>query len=79
MNIYTHRFTAKCPNNSRVVTYTLTIESHETIMVESLQAEIIRLQVGYHEQIADQLFACFGGRQTIQAHHHGTDIKTIRP
>lgn len=79
MNIYTQNFTARCPNNSRVVTYTLTIESHDTIMVEAIQTEILNLQVGYHEQIADHLFARFGGRQTMHAHHHGTDITTIRP
>jgi hypothetical protein len=79
VNIYTHRFTAKCPNNSRVVTYNLTIESHDTIMVESLQSEILNFDIGYHEQIADKLFERFGGRQTITAHHHGTHITTIRP
>lgn len=79
MNIYTQRFTAKCPNNSRVVTYTLTIESHDVIMVEDIQAHVTSLETGFHEALADQTFARFGGRQTIQAHHHGTDVTTVRP
>jgi hypothetical protein len=79
VNIYTQHFTAKCASNNRLVSYALTIESHVTIMVEDIQAECDKLQSGYHEQFADDLFARFGGRQTISAHRHGTDITTIRP
>lgn len=79
MNIYTQHFTAQCASNSRLVAYALTIESHVTIMVEDIQAEVGKLKSGYHEVFADQLFARFGGRQTMTAHHHGTDITTVRP
>jgi hypothetical protein len=33
----------------------------------------------YHENIADDLAAKFGGRQCLTAHHHGVDIETVRP
>ncbi len=79
MNIYTQHFTARCANNNRLVSYALTIESHVTIMVEEIQAEVAKLESGYHEKFADHLFARFGGLQTMTAHHHGTDITTVRP
>lgn len=79
MNIYTQRFTALCANNERSVEYTLTIKSRTTIMVEEIQAETAKLTRGYHENFAEHLFARFGGQQTLSAHHHGTDITTIRP
>ena len=78
MNIYTQRFRATCPNNGRTVDYTLTIEASRMIEVESIQAATSGL-AGYHEDFADRLFAAFGGRQELSAHHHGTDIRTVRP
>jgi hypothetical protein len=56
----------------------LTIESPRMIMVEDLQAATSELN-GYHEEFADTLWQSFGGRQTLIAHHHGTDIETVRP
>ncbi len=79
MNIYTQRFTSKCAANDRTVHYTLVIESQETIMVEEIQRAVAGMPLGYHEKFADDLFARFGGRQTMTAHHHGTDITTVRP
>lgn len=78
MNRYTQRFRAACPKNGRAVDYVLTIESPRMIMVEDLQAATAELK-GYHEEFADSLWQTFGGRQTLTAHHHGTDIETIRP
>lgn len=78
MNIYTQRFRALCPFNSRAVDYVLTIESARMIMVEDLQ-QVTRDLIGYHEDFADKLWQRFGGRQILTAHHHGTDIETIRP
>lgn len=49
-----------------------------TIMVEDIQAAVATLE-GFHEEHADKLLALFGGKQTLVAHHHGTDIETIRP
>lgn len=79
MNIYTTVFTARCPANNRAVTYTLVIQSTEMIMVERIQSETAKLRRGYHEKFADTLFRKFGGVQTLSAHHHGTDVKTVRP
>lgn len=78
MNIYTQRFRATCPANSRSVDYTLTIESPRMIMVEELQGAVAEIE-GYHEEIADQLLRLFGGKQILIAHHHGTDVETVRP
>jgi hypothetical protein len=79
LNIYTQHFTAECVNNSHTVAYDLTIESRTTIMVEDIQSEVSKLKRGYHEHFADSLYARFGGKQMITAHHHGTDITTVRP
>jgi hypothetical protein len=83
MNIYRHRFTAPCCNNGIVVIYDLelAVEDAVCIMVEDIQAACIEaadLPKPYHENIADFLFARFGGSQIIKAHHHGTDIETRR-
>lgn len=78
MNIYRHQFIAQCPNNGRMVDYSLTIQSNRMIMVEDIQSATSQ-STGYHEAFADMLYAKFGGRQTIVAHHHGTDVETIRP
>jgi len=79
MNIYTQKFVAKCPVNDRPVDYVLTIETRAVIRVEDLQAAVGGFASGFHEDFADQLIAKFGGMQTLCAHHHGTDIRTIRP
>jgi hypothetical protein len=78
MNIYTQPFRAKCPANGRAVDYVLTIESPRMILVEEIQEHVAKLE-GYHEDFADALWERFGGRQTLTAHHHGTDVETIRP
>lgn len=78
MNIYTQCFRARCPTNGRSVDYVLTIESPRMIMVEELQGAVSEIE-GYHEEIADQLLRLFGGRQRLVAHHHGTDVETVRP
>jgi len=78
LNIYTQRFRATCPTTRRTVDYVLTIESSRMIMIEEIQTTVAKLK-GYHEELADKLFALFGGRQTLTAHHHGTDIQTVRP
>jgi hypothetical protein len=78
LNIYRHSFRAFCPTNKLSVDYLLTIESSRMIMIEKIQAAVVNL-TGYHEEIADHLWARFGGRQNLVAHHHGTDVETIRP
>lgn len=78
VNKYTQHFRATCPRNNCTVDYRLTIESTRTIMVEDIQEAVGKLE-GFHEDHADKLLALFGGRQTLVAHHHGTDIETTRP
>jgi hypothetical protein len=79
MNIYTQHFWATCPENGRSVDYTLVIESPAMIMVEEIQKAAAEMK-GYHEQIANELMLRFKDtQQTLEAHHHGTHIKTIRP
>ena len=78
MNIYTQAFRATCPNNGRSVDYLLRIEAPRMIIVEDIQAAVADLK-GYHESFADELWQKFGGRQTLTAHHHGTDVATVRP
>lgn len=79
MNKYTQRFSALCAANDNPVDYVLTIETHRTIMVEDIQAKVATFTRGYHEDFANELAAKFGGRQTLSAHHHGTDVETSRP
>lgn len=79
MNIYTQAFSAKCVKNDRSVNYVLTIESPSMVLVEDIQAAVDELAKGYHEEFANRLYERFGGRQVLVAHHHGTDIVTVRP
>lgn len=77
--IYTQPFWAICPNNGRTVNYTLTIISRRMIMVEDIQKAVAEVS-GYHEQIARALQKRFKGTaQTLEAHHHGTNVKTFCP
>lgn len=79
MNIYIQRFFATCPRTKARVEYRLTIETHETIFVEDIQECVGAIKDDYHEAIAEQLHERFGGNQVLEAHHHGTDIRTLRP
>lgn len=79
MNIYTRQFVANCPNNGHAIIYTLRIETVDRmIYAEHIVTATSLIKEGFHEQIADDLYARFGGRQTLHAHHHGVDISTVR-
>lgn len=78
MNAYTVNFYAACPNNGIRISYRLRIETAEVISVEELIAAVESHDEGYHEELADQLLARFGGRQTMTADHHGVTIETVR-
>jgi hypothetical protein len=78
MNIYRHRFIAKCPHNGAQILYSLEIETDEVIHVEHIVTACALLDSGFHEEIADSLVKRFNGMQTIKAHHHGVDIETQR-
>ncbi len=77
-NRYHRRFKARCPNNGIEIEYRLTITIGEIIMVEDIVAATERLDSAYHEAIADNLHAEFGGIQVLRAFHHGVGIVTIR-
>lgn len=79
MNVYTTRFFSICPSNGVRVEYEISIETDKIIQVEDLVDAVTLLDRGYHEEIADQLFREFGGRQTIVADHHGVIIRSTRP
>jgi len=79
MNIYTAEFFARCPNNGARVQYKLEIQTGEVIPVESINDALDGIKEGLHESIADELLSSFGGAQTLEAHHHGVTIKTLRP
>ncbi len=79
MNIYTQHFAAQCPVNGSSIDYTLVIMSRRMIKVEEIQKQVAELDCGFHEDFAEVLFERFGGQQYLSAHHHGTDIMTVRP
>jgi len=80
MNVYTTQFGAKCPNNGKMIWYTLRIERipRHVLMVEDILEATMGLGAGYHEALADSLHAALGGRQTLTAEHHGVTIETVR-
>jgi len=78
LNTYMVQFFAFCPTNGARILYTLSIEINTMILVENLIEVVTEHDRGYHEDIADQLFREFGGKQTMTAHHHGVEIKTVR-
>lgn len=79
MNIYKAEFFAACPNDGARIKYTLTIETSEVLMVESIDDALWLLDKGFHEEFADQLYREFGGAQSLTARHRGVDIETRRP
>lgn len=80
MNRYTRQFVSACPNNGEPIIYTLSIEmpADRMIKVEHIVTATALHKRGFHEEIADDLHARFGGRQVLKAHHHGVDIETVR-
>ena len=79
VNSYTVRFNVRCPNQEHgFIGYVLTIESDKMIMVEDIKKHTKFSEAGYHENIADYLYAELGGKQTITATHHGVEITTLR-
>lgn len=77
-NIYRHQFVSRCPNNQQPIVYALEIETDAMVRVEHIVTAARVNECAFHEVIADDLHARFGGRQTLKAHHHGVDIETRR-
>lgn len=78
MNAYTTDFFCNCPNNGLRIRYTLRIETRDIIPVEQITAKVETMSEGFHEEVADELLAAFGGVQTLVADHHGVTIETTR-
>lgn len=78
MNIYTTKFVALCPVNNKPISYCLEIKHLDKIFVEEILEEVKKFTALFHEEIADELFLKFGGRQRLIANHHGVVIQTER-
>lgn len=79
MNIYETEFFATCPVNQIRICYSVSIKTIKVIRVEEIIIAVESIKSGFHEDIADKLFAVFEGEQIIVADHHGVKITTIRP
>lgn len=79
MNYYEPEFFARCPVNQARIKYCLCIATDKVIPAEEINEYLEQIRVGLHEEIADHLYARFGGKQTLIAHHHGVPIRTERP
>ena len=77
-NTYRHMFTATCPSDGEIIVYSMEIRSQEMIRVEHIKTATALIKSGYHERIADDVAARFGGDQTIKAVHQGVEIETVR-
>lgn len=78
MNIYRRRFSSICPADRERIVYRLEIRSASMIRVEAINDAIAGCVEGFHEEIADTLFAAVGGEQRMTAHHQGVRIETVR-
>lgn len=79
MNRYTYEFISTCPINKENISYKLTIETTETILVEKLKQFLQeKHSKSFHESIAQELACSFPGNQYLCAHHHGVLIETWR-
>lgn len=78
MNTYSLTFTSRCPVDDAAIVYSLEIRTRSTIKVETLLDATRAFERAFHEDIADQLHALFGGLQHLRAVHSGVTIKTER-
>jgi hypothetical protein len=78
MNKYITKFIALCPVNDKPINYRLEIKHTDKILVEEISEELNKFTSAFHEDIADELFSRFGGKQTLTANHHGVVIQTKR-
>ena len=78
MNKYITKFISLCPVNNKPISYSLEIKHSDKIFVEEILEEVKKFTALFHEEIADELFLKFGGKQTLTANHHGVFIQTER-
>lgn len=67
-NIYRHQFVSRCPNNHQPIIYALEIETDAMVRVEHIVTAARVNECAFHELIADDFHARFGGRQVLKAH-----------
>lgn len=77
-NTYRHTFIAVCPADGESIVYQLEICTQDMIRVEHIRTATALIKRGFHEQIADDLFQRFGGRQVITAVHQGVSLESVR-
>ena len=78
MNIYQYQFSVICPNDNEKIVFDLNIESKKTIFVEHIKEFLAPRTVAFQEDLAEELYRKFAGRQTIKAIHQGILVTTIR-
>lgn len=76
MNTYRYRFASNCPENGEAILYSLEIQKAERILVEHIKTACALHRRGYHEDIAADLQARFGGDTRLIANHHGVEIES---
>jgi hypothetical protein len=77
MNIYRIQFVSKCPINEDMIIYSLEIQKDDFIPAEAIE-KACDVKMTLHENLANNLFREFGGRQTLTAVHGRVEIQTIR-
>lgn len=77
MNTYRYTFAADCPKNAESIIYRLEIDHVDMLHVEHIKTACALHPEGYHEAIAADLHARFGGTLRLVANHHGVEIETV--
>lgn len=77
LNIYRIQFISSCPVNGDQIVYSLEVHSRSVISAEEIEGYCI-FGPSLHEDLADQLFKKFKGKQFLKARHRGVEIETIR-
>jgi hypothetical protein len=79
MNKYEVYHIAQCPNNGDFDYYKITIESHITIEVETINLYLSSIsEVIFQECIADKLSTRFPATITVVGFHQGVKITSTR-
>lgn len=77
VNKYRFSFVCACPDGGELITYSVSIVTGRFANIRDLMTWH-HGPAKYHETIADEMFAAFGGEQTITATHQGVYIVTER-
>ena len=79
MNIYKTQHRATCPNGELVDTYSITIKSHSTIMVEEILLALTSSpKTIYQEDLATHLRTALGAEIIVEGWHHGVFVTSTR-